>query len=228
MIYYPLSTLMLAGIREILIITTPQDRRLFQALLGDGAQLGLRFRLRRAAASRDGLAAGASSSGAISSAPTASALILGDKFSTATACSELLTRAMRAHGAARRYSPIGSATRSATASSSSMRTASALSIEEKPKEPQVELCGDRPLFLRQPGASTSPRALKPSARGELEITDVNQRLYGSAASCMSRCSAAASPGSIPARTRHCSRPVNSCRFSSSGRGCASAARKRSR
>ena len=117
MIYYPLSVLMLAGIREILIITTPHDLAAFQALLGDGSQWGLRIdyavqpRARRAwrrpfTSARDFVGGGPS------------ALILGDNIFYGHGLAELLAARRRARAAARRSSAITSRIRSATAWSS--------------------------------------------------------------------------------------------------------------
>ena len=150
MIYYPLSTLMLAGIREILIISTPQDLPAFQRLLGDGSQLGLRSsyaeqpQARRA--SRRPIIIGADFVGG---EPVG--LILGDNIFYGHGLTEHAARRRARSTRAPRCSPIWSRIPSATAWSSSTRRWRALSIEEKPSEPEIQLGGDRPLLLRQRG-----------------------------------------------------------------------------
>ena len=125
MIYYPLSTLMLAGIRELLVISTPQDTPRFEALLGDGAQLGHGHPLLRAAEpGRAG--AGVHPRRASSSAATPSALVLGDNMFYGHDLQRLLESA-DARTARRDGLRVPRATtRNATASSSSMRPARAL------------------------------------------------------------------------------------------------------
>ena len=120
MIYYPLGVLMLAGIREILIISTPRDLPRFEALLGDGSEFGISLVLCRAGRSRTALPR-PSSSAASSSATSSVALILGDNIFYGDGLSQHLPAGRRTRQAARRSSPIRSTIPSATASSASTR-----------------------------------------------------------------------------------------------------------
>jgi glucose-1-phosphate thymidylyltransferase len=172
MIYYPLSTLMLAGIREVMIISTPRDLPGFRELLGDGSQWGMAFDY--AVQERpEGIAqAYHIAADFIGAGP--SALILGDNIYHGHGLPELLRSAMaRTEGATvfaynvtdpERYGVIGFDDR--------MR---ATSIEEKPANPRSSwaITG---LYFYDSQVIDIARDLKPSARGELEISDVN-RIY---------------------------------------------------
>lgn len=172
MIYYPLSTLMLAGIREVLIISTPRDVPSFQALLGDGSQWGMEIQY-AVQPSPDGLAQ-AYVIGAEFVGDDPSALILGDNIFYGHGINDLFARAMkRPDGATvfayhvndpERYGVVEFDDR--------MR---ALSIEEKPGSPRSNwaITG---LYFYDSDVVRIVKDLRPSSRGELEITDVN-RIY---------------------------------------------------
>jgi glucose-1-phosphate thymidylyltransferase len=175
MIYYPLSALMLAGIREVLVITTPQDLPAFQLLLGDGAHLGLS--LQYAAQPRpEGLAQAfhiAGDTGFLKAAET-SALVLGDNlFYGANLERALNEPAARQDGATIFGYEIANPTAYGVVELSS--DGRALSIEEKPARPRSKLAIPGIYFYDREVVALS-RTLKPSARGELEISDLN-RLY---------------------------------------------------
>jgi len=172
MIYYPLSTLMLAGIRDILIISTPQDTPRFQQLLGDGEQWGLNLQY-AVQPSPDGLAqAFLIGEGFIGNHP--SALVLGDNIFYGHDLQRLLTHAMmRTEGASvfayhvhdpERYGVVEFNTQGKV-----------LSLEEKPIQPKSSYAVTG-LYFYDTQVVDHAKALKPSARDELEITDLN-RLY---------------------------------------------------
>jgi glucose-1-phosphate thymidylyltransferase len=172
MIYYPLSTLMMAEIREILIITTPQDQAAFQALLGDGSELGITLRYAEQAEPA-GLAQ-AYQIGADFVGERPSALILGDNIFYGHGFAELLGRASaRENGA----TVFGYHVKDASAYGviSFDADGRAQSIEEKPTSPKSNYAVTG-LYFYDGDAVALARSLKPSARGELEITDLN-RLY---------------------------------------------------
>lgn len=170
MIYYPLSTLMLAGIREVLIISTPRDVPSFQALLGDGSQWGMEIQY-ALQPSPDGLAQ-AYVIGADFVGDNPSALILGDNIYYGHGIIDLFTNAMsRSDGATvfayhvndpERYGVVEFDER--------MR---ALSIEEKPLRPKSNWAVTG-LYFYDSNAVRLARDLTPSTRGELEITDINR------------------------------------------------------
>jgi glucose-1-phosphate thymidylyltransferase len=172
MIYYPLSTLMMAGIREVLIITTPQDQASFKALLGDGSDLGMV--LEYAVQPEPAGLAQAYHIGADFVGDTPSALVLGDNIFYGHGLGELLCRASaRDEGA----TVFGYYVRDATAYGvvSFDADGRAETIEEKPAVPKSNYAVTG-LYFYDGDAAALARDLKPSPRGELEITDLN-RLY---------------------------------------------------
>ena len=175
MIYYPLSTLMLAGIRDILIISTPGDTPRFRDLLGDGSQFGIRLTY-SVQPSPDGLA---------------QAFVLGEEFIGDDACAMVLGDNIFYGNGFRRI------LREAAASAEKRKTATVFGyyvndperygvvvfddkgkvagIEEKPVEPRSNYAVTG-LYFYPAGVSSRAGRVKPSARGELEITDLN-RMY---------------------------------------------------
>ena len=172
MIYYPLSVLMLSGIRDILIITTPQDLPQFQRALGDGSQYGVKFSWETQ--SRPGGLAEAFIIGRDFVGKESVALILGDNIFYGNHLKPLLQRAAaKERGCTLFGYEVKDPERYGVAEVCPM--GKLLSIEEKPKVPKssVAVTG---LYFYDNQVFDMARGLKPSARGELEITDVN-RLY---------------------------------------------------
>ncbi len=172
MIYYPLSVLMLAGIREILIISTPEDIHLYEKLLGDGNQLGLEISY-EVQPSPDGLA---------------QAFIIGEKFiGDDTACLVLGDNIFYGHGFGKELLETAKLTDGAVVFGYYVtdperygvvdfdESGKVLSIEEKPKQPKSNYAVTG-LYFYSNDVIEKAKNLKPSARGELEITDLN-KLY---------------------------------------------------
>lgn len=171
MIYFPLSTLMSAGIREILVITTPQDHDQFQRLLGDGSQFGVEFSW-AVQPSPDGLAQ-AFTIGADHIGDQPVALVLGDNIFYGSGLGSQLSRFADIDGAAIFGYQVDDP--SAYGVVEFDETGRAISLEEKPAEPKSDYAVPG-LYFYDTSVVERAAGLKPSARGELEITDLN-RLY---------------------------------------------------
>ena len=169
MIYYPLSTLMLSGIRDILIITTPSDSELYQSLLGDGSQLGIAISY-AVQPSPDGLAQ-AFLIGADFIGGEGCALVLGDNIFYGSDFAQVLQQVVQHDTGATVFAYyVSDPERYGVVSFDA--DGSALSLEEKSKQPKSNYAVTG-LYFYDHDIVDIARAVRPSARGELEITDVN-------------------------------------------------------
>ena len=170
MVYYPLATLMLAGIRDILLISTPEDTPRFEALLGDGRRWGLR--LQYEVQPKPGGIAQAFLVGREFIGNDRVALVLGDNIFHGHDLTELLGRAAaRERGATVFAYPVNDPARYGVVEFDAR--GKAISIEEKPRQPKSRYAVTGLYFFDHQVVQIAAR-LKPSARGELEITDVNR------------------------------------------------------
>ncbi len=171
MIYYPISTLMLAGIRDILIITTPQDQQAFKNLLGDGSQIGCRLEY-KIQPSPDGLAQ-AFILGEEFIGNDSVALVLGDNIFYGTGLPALLESKTDVKGGCVFAYQVSDPERYGVVEFDN--GLKAVSIEEKPEHPKSNYAVPG-LYFYDNSVVEYARNLKPSPRGELEITDIN-RIY---------------------------------------------------
>lgn len=169
MVYYPLSTLMLAGINEILIITTPEDQPAFKKLLGDGSRIGCRFEY-IVQPSPDGLAqAFILGADFIGNDPVA--LVLGDNIFYGSGMGTLLKNNVKPDGAVVFAYQVNDPERYGVVEFD--KNNNVISIEEKPTAPKSNFAVPG-LYFYDNDVVAIAKAIKPSPRGELEITDINK------------------------------------------------------
>ena len=173
MIYYPLSTLMLAGIKDILIISTPSDTPRFEALLGDGHQFGISLSY-KVQPSPDGLAQ-AFTLGEEFIGDEACAMVLGDNIFYGNGFSHILNRAVEAAEKENKATIFGYHVNDPERFGivEFDENGRVLSVEEKPAHPKSNYCITG-LYFYPKGVSKMAHEVKPSARGELEITTLNE------------------------------------------------------
>ncbi len=182
MIYYPLSTLMLAGIRDILVISTPVDLPFFERLLGDGSQWGIRLSYAEQP-SPDGLAqAFIIGEDFLGGAP--SALVLGEYIFFGHTLSEKLLRGAAQESGATVFGYHVSDPRAYGVAGFDAK-GNVTSLEEKPEEPKSNYAVTG-LYFYDSSVVDIAKSITPSARGELEITDVNRRYLESGALCLEK------------------------------------------
>ncbi|MDY9920643.1 MAG: glucose-1-phosphate thymidylyltransferase RfbA [Synergistota bacterium] len=170
MIYYPLSTLMLAGIKEILVITTPEDMSLFQRLLNDGSQWGIEISYAEQAAPNGLAEAFIIGEKFIDGDPCA--LVLGDNIFYGSGLVSILQNASKLNEGALIFGyPVNDPERYGVVSFD--ENGKAVSLEEKPKNPKSNYAVPG-LYFYDSNVVGHVRQLKPSPRGELEITDLNK------------------------------------------------------
>ena len=170
MIYYPLTTLMLAGIREVLVITTPHDQPAFERLLGDGRSWGMEFSY-AIQPSPDGIAQ-AFLIGAEFLAGSPAALVLGDNlFHGHDLVTQLARSSTNQSGATIFAYPVSDPERYGVAEFDSQKKV--LNLEEKPQQPKSRYAVTG-LYFYDSSVVERAQLVKPSTRGELEITDLNQ------------------------------------------------------
>lgn len=173
MIYYPLSTLMLAGIQDILIISTPTDTPRFEALLGDGSQFGVHLSY-KVQPSPDGLAQ-AFILGEDFIGDNACAMVLGDNIFYGNGFSRILKAAVKNAEQEKRATVFGYYVNAPERFGivEFDETGKVISVEEKPQNPKSNYAITG-LYFYPAGVSQRANAVKPSARGELEITTLNE------------------------------------------------------
>ena len=204
MVYYPLTTLMLAGIKDILVITTPKDNQSFRELLGDGSQWGINISY-KIQPSPDGLA---------------QAFILGEEFINGEGCTLILgDNIFYGHNLSNLVKKAAMQDEGATVFAYYVKDPqrygivefdenhSAISLEEKPQESKSNFAVTG-LYFYDKNVVEYAKSIKPSARGELEITDLNKNLFEKKRLCAWKRSAEDTHGLIRERMNRSCRPAS--------------------